>query len=242
MQTLRLMRALGPLDMRSVGRDPLLRWLTIIPLGLALAARGLLPAALARSAPLLPFDPLPHYGPVMGFALLMLTPVLAGGVAGFLLLDLRDDGVLAALRVTPPTLRGYLAYRLAAPMLLSLALTLAAFVISGLPSGGPLALLLCALAAAPIAPLFALFLGALAANKVQGFALLKAASVLFALPIAARYLPWGWQPLLALDPLYWPARLYWSLAEGQPGAPLFFVVALLYPALLCALLLRRLRP
>jgi fluoroquinolone transport system permease protein len=241
MQTLRLVRALGPLDMRSVGRDPLLRWLTLIPLGLGLAARGLLPAMLARSAPLLPFDPLPHYGPVMGFALLMLTPVLAGGVAGFLLLDLRDDGVLAALRVTPPTLRGYLAYRLAAPMLLSLALTLLVFVVSGLPSGGPLALLICALAAAPTAPLFALFLGALAANKVQGFALLKAASVLFALPIVARYLSWAWQAPMALNPLYWPAQLYWSLIEGGSGAPLFFVAALLYPALICGLLLRRLQ-
>jgi len=241
MNTLRLIRALGPLDMRSVGRDPLLRWFVLLPLALALAARGLLPAALARAGGLLPFDPQPHYGPVMGFALLMLTPILAGQVAGFLLLDLRDDGVLAALQVTPPTLRGYLAYRLALPVLLSVALTLLAFPLAGLPAGGPLQLLLCALAAAPAAPLLALFLGVVAANKVQGFALVKASGVLFALPIVARYLPEGWQPLMALDPLFWPARLYWALSEGGAGAPLFFAVSLLYPTLLCWLLLRRLK-
>jgi fluoroquinolone transport system permease protein len=66
----------------------------------------------------------------------------------------------------------HLAYRLAAPMLISLAMTLIALPLAGLVSLSFLEVLLVAVAAAPLAPLSALFLGAYAANKVEGFALL----------------------------------------------------------------------
>jgi fluoroquinolone transport system permease protein len=173
MVRLKTLRALGAVDALSVSRDSLLRGMLVVPLGLAMAARWLFPPALASAGALLPFDLQVLYPQVMGYALLLLAPAICGGVVGFILLDQRDDGTLAALQVTPLPLTAYLAYRLAAPMLLSLVMTLIGLPLSGLVALGPLQLLLLALSAAPLAPLIALFLGAYAANKVQGFALQK---------------------------------------------------------------------
>lgn len=240
MHTLRLIRRLGPLDARNVLRDPLLRWMVILPLLFALALRGAIPALLGLALARLPFklDITLHYAPLISLALLLMGPMLAGVVVGFLLLDLRDDGVLAALRVGPPGLRGYLLYRLALPTAAGVLLAPALFLIAGLPAGGPLGLALVSLGAAPVAALYALLLGALAQNKVQGIALLKLSGVLFVLPALARYAPGPWQLPLALAPTYWPARLLWALQAGDPAWG-FLAGSLLYPPLICWLLLRR---
>ena len=70
--------------------------------------------------------------------------------------------------------------------------------------------MLAALAAAPAAPLLALFLAAFARNKVQGFALMKAAGVVIWPPVAAVFVPMPWQLLFGVSPVYWPARVYCS--------------------------------
>jgi fluoroquinolone transport system permease protein len=240
MNTIRLIRALGPLDARSILRDPLLRWMVILPLAFALALRGAIPALLAQAVERLPFalDIGPHYTPLMGLALLLIGPMLAGVVVGFLLLDLRDDGVLAALRVGPPRLRGYLLYRLALPTLVGLLLAPALFLVAGLPAGGPAGLAMAALGAAPVAALYALLLGAIAQNKVQGIALMKLSGLLFVMPALARYVPGLWQLPLALVPTYWPARLLWALQAGDHAAWLYLAGSLAYTPLVCALLLR----
>lgn len=240
MKTFHLLRTLGPLDARSVGRDALLRWLIVLPLGVALAIRGVLPPLLERAAPLLPFEPATFYEPLMAYVLLLITPLLSGMVVGFQLLDLRDDGVLDALWITPPRLRGYLAYKLALPMLIGIALTLITFPLAGLHAGGPGALCIAALGIAPHGPLFALFLAGFAANKVQGFALAKISNVLLMLPIAALFAPLAWQPLLAIAPGYFPARLLWTLQIDASGAPILLAAAWAYQLLLGWMLLRRL--
>ena len=56
-------RALGPIDMKSVGRDPLLRWLLLAPLLLALALRWLFPPLLTRIGEFLGVALLPYYDP-----------------------------------------------------------------------------------------------------------------------------------------------------------------------------------
>ena len=148
----------------------------------------------------------------MSYVLLLLPPAICGMVVGFILLDQRDDHTLTALRVTPLPLTGYLVYRLAAPMLLGVGMTLIALPLAGLVPLGPLELLGLALAAAPLAPLTALFLAAFAANKVQGFALQKALGLFLIAPFLGTLLPPPWQAVLWLVPTYWPAALLWAHA------------------------------
>ena len=235
-----VVRALGPIDLRNVARDSLLRWVVTLPVVLALVFRWATPIVATRLRNEYDFDLVPYYPLLVTFVMLM-SPMLAGMVIGFLLLDQRDDRTLSALQVTPLSLTGYLIYRMTVPMLAGIAITLVAVPLCGLVRIGPLPLLVTAVAAAPLAPMFALLLGAFAANKVQGFALMKVAGIVNWPPIIAYFVPTPWQWLMGVIPTYWPAKLFWMLEGGQSGYALYFVVGVAYSFGLLALLVRRFR-
>jgi fluoroquinolone transport system permease protein len=236
---LHTLRALGPIDVQNIRRDPLLKWIILIPLAMALMARSFLPTLLQQASALLEFDLLPYYPPLMAFTLLILTPILAGTVIGFLLLDQRDDHTLSALLVTPLTLNGYLAYRLISPSLASLLVSLVILPVSGLAPLSLIELAGVALSAAPLAPLYALFIATFAANKVQGFAISKATGVLMLPPVIAFFIPAAWRIVFGLAPNYWPGMLLWGLMDGSPGVWVYLPVGIVYQGLLLWLLLRR---
>lgn len=239
MNIIQVWRALGPVDLRNVRRDPLLRWLVVLPLVAALAARWLLPSLLAQVEAFMQIPLLPYYPPFMAYALLLLGPMLAGVVVGFLLLDQRDDRTLYALQVTPLSLNNYLAYRLALPVLIGMFLSLIALPLSGLVRLNLFYLLAVALAAAPMAPLFALFLAAFAANKVQGFAIQKGLGAVMLPPVIAYFVPAPWHWLFGLVPTYWPAQVLWQATSGSGQLWLYLGLGLLVQGLLLWLLLRR---
>jgi fluoroquinolone transport system permease protein len=238
---MRLARAvvgLGPIDAKSVGRDPMLRWLILLPVFIALLMRWGVPAVTVRLREQFAFQLEPYYALIVSFVALI-VPMLAGIVIGFLLLDQQDDGTLAALRVTPISLGGFLVYRISAPMAVSVAMTLVAVPLTGLVEMHPLAVLVVALCASPIAPIYALLLGAFARNKVQGFALMKAAGVLTWPPVIGYFLPLPWQWVVGIVPHYWPTKLFWMLEAGENGYLPYLVVGLIYQAVLIRLLLVR---
>lgn len=238
MKTVQVLRALGPIDAKSVSRDPLLRWMVFYPLLLSGLIRWGAPLLTVRLMAQFQFD-LTLYYPLLTSFVLLMTPMLTGMVIGFLLLDQRDDQTLTALQVTPLTLNGYLVYRLSLPTLLSLIITLFILPLTGLVEIGLGSLLLAALSAAPLAPFYALALAAFAANKVQGFALTKALGVLLLPPLMAYFVPPPWQWIFGLVPLYWPVKLFWLLHANEPDYLFYLVIGLLYQFLLLLVLLRR---
>jgi fluoroquinolone transport system permease protein len=238
MNALRLVKSLGPIDVMSVRRDPLLRWIVALPLLIALLMRFFLPVIIGRLENALHFGFGTFFQPIAGYALLITAPVLCGMVVGFLLLDERDDRTLLALRVTPLPPSIYLAWRLSLPMLLSVAVTLAVLPLAGVSPGLP-SLLLCALVAAPFAPLVALALAVFAQNKVQGFALVKASGVFQMAPLVAYFVKVEWQPAFGIFPTYWPAKLLWTLQAGGGNAWQYLAAGLVYQVILLFLLLRR---
>ena len=233
-----VVRALGPIDARSVARDSMLRWLIAMPIAYALAFRWGVPALRAWLDEHYGFDLAPHY-PLLASFLVLITPALLGAVAGFLLLDQRDDRTLTALQVTPLTVEGYLAYRIAVPMLVSVPVMVACIAISDLVTMGVVPAIAAAAQAAPTAPLFALFAAGFATNKVQGFALLKGVGVLSWPPVIAWFVSSPWQVAFGLDPLYWPLKVFWMLEAGESRVWLYFLAGLAYQSLLLALLVRR---
>ena len=233
-----VIRALGPIDVKSVRRDSMLRWLVSIPVAVALLARFGVPIVSSWLFERYAFDLTPYFPLLMSFLVLM-VPTLIGTVVGFLLLDQREDRTLTALQVTPLTVEAYLLYRTAVPMALSVAMTVVIIALADLVTMGLIPALLAALQTAPLAPLYALFVGAFAANKVQGFALMKAAGVLAWPPMLAYFVTSDWQVAFGLDPLYWPVKIFWMLEGGEPGAWLYYIVGLAYQSALVALLLRR---
>jgi fluoroquinolone transport system permease protein len=238
MNTYAQLRALGALDARSVGRDSLLRAFLVLPVVVALAMRLVLPVVLARLGTLGGVAMPALYEPLAGAALLMIGPVLCGAAAGFVLLDGRDDGTLLALRVTPISPLSLLAYRLAWPLLLSALTAPLGLLVAGVSIPSALALAAAALTVAPLGPLFALLLAGIARDKLQGLAIMKAASILLMLPLAALAAP-GIGPALFWLPTYWPCRLWWGLLSHDPAAWLALPAGLLCHAVACALLLRR---
>ena len=235
MEMLQRFRQFGALDAKLIGRDSLLRGMIVIPLGVAIAVRLLLPVILARGGSATGIDLLALYPMIASSALLLITPVMYGIVVGFLLLDQRDDRTLLALAVTPLSFGRYLTYRLVVPTLFAVPMTLATFALGGL-TFAPSAVLMAAVAAAPITSLLALALVSLAENKVQGMALQKAFSVLLVLPLGGLLAPTPWSWLFGLLPTTWPI---WVLWNAEPASLVVLVGGLGYQMLLLAVLYRR---
>ena len=216
MRVAAVLKGLGPIDARSVQRDTLMRWMLGVPVLIALAIRWGWPPVTAWLWNRFQIDAEP-YRVLVGSLIILATPMLYGTVIGFLLLDQRDDRTLSALQVTPLSSRGYVAYRLGLPMLLSLPMTVVALRLADQPPIGLGRELVSAALAAPLAPAFALFLGAFAANKVQGFALMKAAGVINWPPLFGWFFEPPWQWAFGLCPTFWPAKLYWDQSAGSSG-------------------------
>jgi fluoroquinolone transport system permease protein len=235
-----MLRALIHADIRSLWRDPLLGWIVILPIGMALLLRVLIPRITEVLFAQIAFDLTPYYALIMS-GYLMTAPGIVGMVIGFLLLDERDTRTLTALRVTPLSMSHYLAYRVAVPLLVGTAATLVGYPLTGLVPLPLTVLWPIAAVAALSAPALALLLAAIAPNKVAGFAVVKFLNTVNLLPLVAYFVPPPAQWLAGILPPYWPMRALWSAASGEP-----FSAALLAGAttaglavLLCARLFHR---
>ena len=216
MRAAAVFRALGPIDARAISRDSMLVWMFFLPLGIGLLMRFGLPPAGELLQGRFGFDLGPYHRLVGSYLLILLPPMLVGLVTGFLLLDERDDQTLSALLVTPLSLESYLLYRIGTPLLLCTGMSVCALSLSGLLELPWLPLLPVLLLAASEGPIMALFLASFAANKVQGFAVMKALGAPLALPVLAWFAPLPLQLWAGLIPTYWPLRAYWSASD--PGA------------------------
>jgi fluoroquinolone transport system permease protein len=237
MNPLSLFRSAGAVDLRNVLRDDLLAWVAAVPFLMALLYRfGVPPLArlLTRS---LGFDLVPYYGLLMSFFVL-LAPTMVGMVTGFLLLDERDEGILYALLVTPVSAGSYVGYRIAVPLLLGFAVTVAGYPVAGLAPLPALDLVAVAFVGALTGPVVALFLAAFAENKVAGFALVKVLNTINMLPVFAFFVAAPWQVAAGIVPAYWPMKMTWLAAAGRPYAP-YAGAGLTVYALVLFLLLRR---
>lgn len=209
-----VLRTLALADARLLGRDPLLKWVLGLPIGLALLLRVLIPrvqAALIAND----FDMTPYFPLVMG-GYVMTAPGIVGMVIGFLFLDERDARTLSALRVTPLSMRQYLAYRIVLPLVVGTASTLLGYPLIGITPVPFASLLFIAAVAGVSAPLLALVLASAAPNKVAGFAVVKVLNAVNLLPIAAFFVPLPVQYIAGVLPTYWPMRALWSAAKGEP--------------------------
>lgn len=219
-------------DARLMFRDPLLAWVVLLPFGLALMLRVLIPALdtlLAESS----FDLSPYHRLIMS-GYLMSAPGIVGMVSGFLLLDERDARTLSALRVTPLSMRQYLALRMTLPLLLGVGATLVGYPIVGVTPLPMRMLIPIAAVGALAAPTLALVLASVAPNKVAGFAFVKVLNVVNLLPLLAFFVPMPWQLLAGVLPAFWPMRALWAVAAGESGSP--FLAAGVASGLLMALL------
>lgn len=237
----RILLAFGRNDALSVRRDAFLMAVAFLPWLMVLGLRLIVPP-LSDWLPANYDFPAEQLNPlIISLFCLIQLPLLYGLIAGLLILDDRDDGVLTALRVTPLPSALYVGFRLTVATLAAFAAICLAVPLSGLM---PLSLLpaLVPIAAATslFAPLIALFLSAFAGNKVEGMAFSKAFGILLVGPLAAYFIEGGWQFALGLLPTYWPAKAYWAAAAGEAYWP-YMLAGAAYNLLVAAALYQRFR-
>jgi hypothetical protein len=205
----RLMRA----DIRMVLRDPLLAIMPFVPFLAATAMRFILPPLsgfIERATGFRLLD----YGGIVRVVITLFPGMFFGMVAGFLLLDDRDDGVSTYWGVSPVGRSGYMAARLGLFSAAAFVTGLAAARLLGMGAPDMARDAGVALLGASQTAFFALFLGAFAANKVEGLAVLKAMGSLDLAPLAI-YLG------MPVRIVAWPFPQYWAaeFALGRNVAP-----------------------
>ncbi|TMV46818.1 hypothetical protein FE783_24570 [Paenibacillus mesophilus] len=230
-------RALLVNDGKQMMKDPMLMASLLGPLAVIAFARFGFPPLAAWVEGRYAFDLTDYTGFAVSF-LLTTVPLLPGTMAGLLMLDERDENMVAYYGVTPLTRKGYYSYRLFLPSLMALLLTGLFLLLSGmaeLRTESGYALLLFALEA----PWIALLLAAVAANKVEGLALSKLCGLLFAGPVVVSFVPEPWQYLGIVIPTYWPAKSYMlGISNETVLSSIVFIAGFLYHTALLKLAVR----
>lgn len=142
---------------------------------------------------------------------LPLIPLLFGMVYGFILLDERDEGIIAAISVTPYGKTGYLQTRMIIPVIYSFV----AMILFNYALHNPLhlqtwKLILITALLSTDAPIILLFLGAYAKNKIEGMAITKLFNILL-LAILIDFIvppPYNW--IGGISPFFWIERTMFS--------------------------------
>ncbi|MTI60250.1 MAG: hypothetical protein FH762_09790 [Firmicutes bacterium] len=189
-------------DLKNITRELMLIYIMFIPIIFAMLIRYGVP--ILREEFLEKFDLVNYYPLITGYFIL-LVPVLIGIVAGFLVLDERDEGIVQVLILTPLSKKGYLIYRIFMPMLISLFYILILTPVLGLVEVSIRSLIVLGLLSMLESPITALFLTAFAGNKVEGLAFSKGLGLLMMVPLL-RFTKAKWSILAALTPFYWPVQ------------------------------------
>ena len=220
------------LELLQIKRDPMLPWMMLFPVVLALLARFVLPSLQNWSMDNHQYD-LMQFAQLGQSILVLTAPLVIGLVIGFLLLDQKDENSLIAIALTPASLTGYLLKKMVGPLLIAIPITLFSLWISQLVPFNFLRDLLVTLISLLLAPCFGLFLAVLASNKVQGLALSKISGLFLIPPILGWVYQnqWGW--LGGFMPTYWPCYVFWHFESGLSfGFIGGLIIAIVYPVLI----------
>jgi fluoroquinolone transport system permease protein len=239
MNFLQALRSLGPIDLRGIRRDSALSWMVFLPVLSALVLRWGVPALTANLQDTYGFDLKPYYPVILAYFVVVMCPLIVSVLAGFLMLDEKDDQTLTGLQVTPLSLNTYIAYRVTVPFVLTVVMMFVVFPLANLSAFDPRLILITAVAAAPMAPMFALYLASIAENKVQGFALMKLSGFILFVPIFAYFVDSGWEAAFGIIPTYWPMKVYWLLQAGREPVWPYVLAAVVYQSLVTAVFIRR---
>ncbi|WP_204080962.1 ABC transporter permease [Mycobacterium riyadhense] len=223
----RALVAFGRNDLRGTYRDPLLVMLVVAPVIWTSGVALLTPLFTEMLARRYGFDLVPYYPLVLTAFLLLTSIIVAGGLAAFLVLDEVDAGTLTALRVTPVPLSVFFGYRAATVMAVTTVYVVATLSLSGILEPGLVGPLIpIGLVAGLSAVVTLLLILAVASNKIQGLAMLRALGMLIAgLPCLPWFIHSGWNVAFGVLPPYWAAKAFWAASDHGTWWPYLVVGA-----------------
>lgn len=223
MSYVRAMRGLFRADALRVARDRFLVGAAVYLFATGAAMRWVLPAVTAGVRRRWQVDLEPYFPLITSYFVIGLGAMAVGVVGGFILLELREERSIVALRVSPFPLRLYVAgFSLIIALVgAGVALAEAAIIGLGLPPWNMLPAI--ALVGGSGASVVAMYLGAFPSNKVEAFAHMKFVSVVAAVPLGAYFLPGSWQYLACLAPPFWTMKAWWVAEAGGGSWPVWTV-------------------
>ncbi|KUH99232.1 hypothetical protein [Mycobacterium sp. IS-3022] len=207
--------ALGRNDIRGTYREPLLVMVVLAPVIWTAGVAFLTPMFTEMLSQRYGFDLVPYYPLVLTAFLLLTSIIIVGGLAAMLVLDELDGGTMAALRVTPVPLVTYFAYRAGTVMAVTTIYVVATMSFSGILAPGLIpALIPIGLVAGLSAVVTLLLIVAVASNKIQGIAMIRALGMLIAgLPCLPWFIDSAWNLAFGVLPPYWAAKAFWVASE-----------------------------
>jgi fluoroquinolone transport system permease protein len=215
--------AFGRNDIRGTYRDPLLWMVVVAPVIWTTLVAFLTPLVTEMLAERYGFDLVPYHPLVLTAFLLLTSIIIVGAIAAFLILDEVDAGTLAALRVTPVPLSTLFAYRAGTVMVLTTVYVVATLSFSGILEPGLVpSLIPIGLLAGLSAIVTLLLIVAVASNKIQGIAMVRALGMLIAgLPCLPWFIHSGWNVAFGVLPPYWAAKAFWVASDHGTWWPYF---------------------
>lgn len=227
--TTRAWLALSRNDVRGTYRDPLLVMIVLAPVLYTSIVAFVTPPVTRMLDERYGFDLVPYYPLVITAFLLLTSVAIVGGLAAFLVLDDIDAGTLTALRVTPMRLSTYFGYRSATVVAVTAVYVVATLPLSGILGPGlVVSLIPIGLVAGVSAVVVLLLILAMARNKIQGLAALRALGMLIAgLPCLGWFVDSGWNLAFGVLPPYWVAKAFWVASDHGTWWP-YLVVGLAY--------------
>lgn len=186
------------LDFQMIIREQMLWFMLFVAPGLQFSLALLLLPWLEQRFPVLAEY---HQLIVMLMTLQVVTSI--GFVLASMLLDERDEQVLAALRAMPVGVNTFLFYRLGIGTAMAVLFSYAMLSVPGLQELGPASRLIAAFLFASAAPITTLALVVFSGNKVEGLAVYKGLSLILMIPAGSFFLDSWLQYALGIVPVYW---------------------------------------
>jgi fluoroquinolone transport system permease protein len=232
--------AFGRNDLRGTYRDPLLVMIVVAPVIWTTGVALLTPKFTDMLADRYEFDLVPYYPLILTAFLLLTSIIIVGGLAAFLVLDEIDAGTLTVLRVTPVPMSTLFGYRAATVMAVTTIYVVATMSFSGILEPGLVPVLIpIGLLAGLSAVVSMLLILAMASNKIQGLAAVRALGMLIAgLPCLPWFIHSGWNLAFGVLPPYWAAKAFWVASAHGTWWP-YLVGGVAYNLVVAWLLFRR---
>lgn len=202
-------------DTFRLGRDKTLIFLIVYPFVSALVGRFLVP-----------FIPIKHFSLYLAPALIIFAPLAFGMVFGFNLIEEKEEQTWLIVRVVPLRTSTYFTYLVLATALPSLLLGLITALIYRQPISDIWQFSMMLIATSLTAPLWALLLGIIARNKIEGLALSKIVSFIMLAPAIAFFASPTVQLSVAWNPWYW---IYIGLLNAYAGSAIISDLAINVP-------------
>lgn len=238
--SLKALAAFGRNDFRGTHRDPLLIMIVVAPIIWTVGVVVLTPLFTDLLAARYGFDLVPYYPLVLTAFLLLTSIIIAGGLGAFLVLDEVDAGTMSALRVTPVPLSTYFTYRAGTVLVVTTVYVVATMSLSGILEPGLIPILIpIGLLAGLSAVVTLLVIVAVAGNKIQGIAMVRALGMLIAgLPCLPWFIDSAWNLAFGVLPPYWAAKAFWVASAHGSWWP-YVIAGVIYNVVIAWPLFRR---